>query len=186
VLTDPATRGQLADAVRSSDAACAGAFRGVVAVPGGAPFDLTRPVSTGLTVEAAPLADLRAWPAERAQDPQRIHEWTLFCQVEREVGRAGVSPVVAEVIDGRVKSEQAGAAFRARFLRLWLDAVYAAAPALGHFAGDRHERLIGRFRALDRRAVASAAARIRAYQMSQADRTAARRRDPSQPPRSMT
>jgi hypothetical protein len=45
---------------------------------------------------------------------------------------------------------------------------------------------IGRFRTLDRRAVASAAARIRAYQRSGADRTAARRCDPSQQPRSMT
>jgi hypothetical protein len=136
----------------------------------GGRFDLTRPVSTGLTVEATPLADLRAWLAEQAQDAHRIHEWILFCEVEREVGRAGVSPILAEVLDGRVKSEQAGAAFLARFLRLWLGAVYAAAPAPGHFAGDRHERLIERFRALDRRAAASAAPRIRADQRSRADR----------------
>jgi hypothetical protein len=184
VLTDPATRGQLADAVHSSDAACADAFAESWQFLG-ALFDLTRPVSTGLTVEAAPLADPRAWPAERPQDPQRIHEWTLFCEVEREIGRAGVSPILAEVLAGRVKSEQAGEAFRARFPRLWRGAVYAAAPALGHFAGDRHERLIGRFRELGRRAVAAAAARIRAYHLSRDGRTAARRRDPSQQPRSM-
>jgi very-short-patch-repair endonuclease len=169
VLTDPATRGQLTDAVRSSDAACAGAFAESWQFLG-ALFDLTRPVSTGLTVEATPLADLRAWLAERAQDAQRIHEWTLFCEVEREVGRAGVSPILAEVIAGQVKPGEACAAFRARFLRLWLGAVYAAVPALGHFTGDHHERLIERFRELDRRAVASAAARIRAIQLSRPDR----------------
>src|SRR6202035_4635969 len=66
--------------------------------------------------------------------------------------------------------EEAAEAFRARFLSLWLDAVYEGAPALRQFATDKHERLIERVRDLDRRAVASAAGRIRTLQLSRPDR----------------
>jgi very-short-patch-repair endonuclease len=169
VLTDPAAHGQLADAVRLGDAACAGGFEESWWFLTGL-FDLGRPVSTGLTVEATPLPDLRAWLAQQAEDAHRIYEWTLFCEVEREVVKAGVSPLLAEVLAGQVKPENAGEAFRARFLGLWLDATYERVPALRQFASDRHERLIERFRELDRLAVASAAARIRAFQLSRPDR----------------
>ncbi len=169
VLTSPDIRSQLMEAVRQSVAASAGGFeeswRFLASL-----FDLTQPVSTGITVETAPLADLQRWLTERIGDAHRIYEWTQFCEIEREVARAGISLVLDEVLTGKVKPEEASKAFRARFLRLWLDAVHERVPALRRFATDNHERLIELFRKLDRRSIASAANRIRAFQLSRPDR----------------
>jgi very-short-patch-repair endonuclease len=169
VLTTPDVRGRLTDAIRQSDAACAGGFEQSWQFLADL-FSLSQPVSTGLTIEATPLADLRPWLTERAGDTHRLREWTQFCEVKWEITRAGVAPVLDEVLGGRVKPEEAGEAFRARFLRLWLDEVYKRVPALRLFATESHERLIGQFRELDRRAVVSASARIRALQLSRPDR----------------
>jgi very-short-patch-repair endonuclease len=168
-LTVPQVRARLAEAVRRSETAYAGGFEeswGFL----DRTFDLSRPVSTGLIIEETPLADLRVWLTERAADAHCIYEWTQFCAIEREIAQAGATPVLEEVFGGQVKPEEAGAAFRTRFLGLWLDAVYQRVPALWRFASDSHERLIGRFRDLDRRAVASAAARIRSFQLSRPER----------------
>jgi very-short-patch-repair endonuclease len=169
VLTCQDARDQLAEAVRQSNAAEAAGFAESWGFLAGL-FDLTSPVSIGVTIESAPLADLSRWLAERAEDAHRLQEWTRFCEVEREAAREGVATVLAEVRAGKVKPEEAAPAFRARFLGLWLDAVHERAPALRRFTTDDHERLIGRFRELDCRAVASAAARIRALQLTRPDR----------------
>jgi very-short-patch-repair endonuclease len=169
VLTSPEARAQLAEAVRKNDAACADGFEVSWEFLKGF-FDLTQPVSTGITIEATPLPDLQRWLAERAGDTHRIHEWAQFCEVKREVAREGVAPILAEVLSGQVKPEEAGEAFQARFLGLWRDALFARVPALRQFSSDNHERLIERFRELDRLAVASATARIRALQLSRPDR----------------
>jgi very-short-patch-repair endonuclease len=169
ILTSPEARVQLADAVRRSDAARAGGFDESWLFLAGV-FNPTQPVSTGITIGATPLADLRPWLAERAEDAQRIYEWTQFGEIKREIARAEVSAIVVEAMGGRVKPEDASEAFRARFLGLWLDAVYEQVPILRQFVTETHERLIERFRELDRGAVASAAARIRAFQLSRPDR----------------
>lgn len=113
-------------------------------------FDLAKGVSTGIVIEAAPQGDLRLWLVERAADTDCLREWIQFCEVEREMARMGLTKVLTEVMSGRVKPEEAGPAFRARFLRLWLDAVYERVPALRQFATDAHERLTEQFRDLDR------------------------------------
>jgi hypothetical protein len=168
-LADEQVRSQLAEAVRQSDAAQADGFEESSQFLGGL-FDLAQEVSTGITIDTAPLSDLCQWFADRINDVHRLYEWIRYCEVEREVGRAGLSRVLTEVRGGQVKTEEASAAFRARFLRLWLDAVYEQVPALRQFETEGHERLVERFRELDRRAVASAAARIRVAQLSRPDR----------------
>jgi very-short-patch-repair endonuclease len=168
-LTAPQVRGQLEEAVRRCDGARASGFDESWQYLSGL-FDVNQEVSAGIIVERAPLSELRRWLAERAGDAHRIHEWTLFCDVQAEVARAGVYPILGEVLDGLVRPTEAGAAFRARFLRVWLDATYEQTPTLRQFASDNHERLIGRFRELDRRSVDSAAVRIRNAQLSRSDR----------------
>jgi very-short-patch-repair endonuclease len=169
VVTSPEVRTRMTEAVRRSDAACASGFDESWLYLASI-FNPTQPVSTGITIGTTPLADLRTWLHERANDVQRIHEWTQFCEVEREVTGAGVADILKEVLTGQVKPDEAGEAFRTRFLRLWLDAVYERVPVLRQFVTENHERLIERFRDLDRRAVKSAATRIRAWQLSRADR----------------
>jgi very-short-patch-repair endonuclease len=168
-LTVLQDRARLEGAVRQGDAACAAGFEESWAYLAGL-FEVTAEVSTGITPERAPLADLRRWLAERAADAYRIREWVQFRETERAAAREGLSPVLAEVLAGQVKPEDASAAFRVRFLSLWLDEVYGRAPALRQFGTDGHERLIERFRELDRRSVATAAARIRRLQLTRADR----------------
>ena len=169
VLTSPEVRLQLTDAVRRSDAARAGGFDESWLFLASI-FNPTQPVSTGITIGATPLADLRLWLAGRVEDAQRIYEWTQFCEVKREIARAEVSAILTEVLNGQVKPEEARPAFRARFLGLWLDAVYEQIPILRQFVTDNHERLIESFRELDRGAVASATTRIRAFQLSRSER----------------
>jgi very-short-patch-repair endonuclease len=168
-VSEPAVREQLADAVRRGEAGWSGACEESWKFLAGL-FDLGQDVSTGITVERAPLADVRNWLAERAADADRLREWALFCEAERQLGQGGVLPVLHEVLAGQVRPSDAAAAFRARFLRLWLDAVYEQAPALRDFGTDAHERLIKRFRELDRRSIALGAARVRAFQLSRPDR----------------
>jgi very-short-patch-repair endonuclease len=133
-------------------------------------FDPSQSVSTGITIGGTPLADLCSWLAARAEDAHRIHEWTQFCEIEREVAKADVTPILTEVLNRRLKPEEATDAFRARFFRLWLDALYEGVSALRQFSTENHERLIGRFRGLDRFAVASAAARVRNLLLTCPDR----------------
>jgi very-short-patch-repair endonuclease len=168
-LTEPQVREQLAQAVRQGGAARAPEFEGSWRFLTDL-FDANQDISTGITLERATLADLEGWLTERSGDAQRLREWTLFCEVEREIAQAGLSPVLVEVLDGRVKPAEASTAFRARFLCLWLDAVYEHSPAMRQFSTDTHERLIERFRELDRRSVATGAARIRRFQLTRPER----------------
>jgi very-short-patch-repair endonuclease len=168
-LTTAEVRSRMAEAVRLAEKACADGIDESWQFLAGV-FDLNQSVSTGLTIEATALADLRSWLSERAADAERLQEWTQFCDVEREVRLAGVAKILDEVLSAQVKPEEAAESFRARFLGLWLDAVHESVPALGQFTTESHERLIERFRELDRRAVASAAARVRAVQLSRSDR----------------
>jgi very-short-patch-repair endonuclease len=169
ILTSPDVRARLTEAVQQIDAVCAGGFEESCHFLAGL-FDPTQSISTGITVEATALDDLRAWLAQRVEDVDRIHEWTQFCEVEREVARENVPVILQEVLAGQLTPQDAGEAFRARFLALWLDAIFEQVPALLHFSTEKHERLIERFRDLDRSAVAAAASRIRSFQLSRPDR----------------
>jgi hypothetical protein len=168
-LTVPQVRARVEEAVRRCDAARtegldeSWAFLTKL-------FDPAQVVSTGITLHRAGLADLFAWLTDRTGDAHRIHEWTQFREIEREMRQAGVVPFLAEVPRGEVTLAEAGDAFRARFFRLWLDARYERVLALRQFGGDNHERLIERFRALDRRAVRLAPHRIRHFLLTRPDR----------------
>jgi very-short-patch-repair endonuclease len=169
VLTSASVRAQLAEAVRRNDAVIAEGFEESWQFLAEL-FDLTRPVSTGITIDGTPFADLCRWLGERAEDAHRLQEWIRFSEVQRQAEKEGISPLLAEVLDGQLKPEEAAEAFQARFFGLWLEAVHQRVGALQRFATDDHERLIDQFRDLDRRAVASATARIRAFQLARADR----------------
>jgi hypothetical protein len=127
-------------------------------------------VSTGITIGQASLGDLHAWLVARAEDAHRVQEWTQFREIQREVARAGVLPILHEILRKEVKLTDAADAFRARFLRQWLDALHEQVPALRQFSTDGQERLVERFRTLDRRSFESAPARIRSLLLTHPDR----------------
>jgi very-short-patch-repair endonuclease len=167
-MTSQQAHAQLDQAVRANDMACAGfedSWRFLTQL-----FKMDRPVSTGITLAAAPLTELRRWLVDRATDAHRLQECVRLREVQNQAAREGVTPVVEEVLRGEINPEGAPDAFRARFLGLWLGAICEAVPALRRFSSESHERLIEEFRALDRRAVESASARIRAFQLSRPER----------------
>jgi very-short-patch-repair endonuclease len=164
-ITTQQVHGQLTEAVRNNDAACAPGFDESWLFLA-QQFDL----STGITLAIAPLSELRRWLLDRAADAHRLQEWLRFRDVQEQAAREGVSAVLDEVLRGEIRPEDAADAFRARFLGLWLGAVCERVPALARFSTEGHERLIDEFRELDRRAVESASARVRASQLSRAGR----------------
>jgi very-short-patch-repair endonuclease len=87
---------------------------------------------------------------------------------------AGLGGVLDEVRAGEYPVEHAPAAFRARFFRLWLDALHRQVPLLGEFATDTHERLVADFAELDRLSIRTAGDRVRAGLLAKSDRPRAR------------
>lgn len=133
-------------------------------------FDPVQAVSTGVTIDRTPLSELQTWLAERAADAPRIYEWIRFREIQREAAHAGLRPVLQEVLDGQVPLTEAADAFRVRFLRLWLDALYEQVAALRHFSAEEQERRVEQFHLLDRSAVESAPDRIRNLLLTHPDR----------------
>ena len=113
-------------------------------------FPMDEDVSTGIVLSGSPLGVLILWLQARAQDASRITEWIQFRSVDEQLRRLGIGGFLAEVSDGTVPLHHAEPAFLARFYRLWLDAAYSGDAALAQFQVENHERLIARFRALDR------------------------------------
>src|SRR5262249_19691034 len=100
-LTDPDTRNRLTATVQRHDSVNA-AFSESWGYLGSV-FDLNQSISTGITLEAAPLPDLQHWLVERVNDVQRLHEWVQFREIECAVVRAEVPAILKEVLAGEVK-----------------------------------------------------------------------------------
>ncbi|MBA4063659.1 MAG: hypothetical protein C0501_08095 [Isosphaera sp.] len=124
-------------------------------------FDPDAPASTNLVLRDTPLSDLAAWATARAADADRLAEWARFAQVKADATAFGLAPILDEVSAGEFPPAAAADAFRARFLRLWLDAVHQESPVLAGFATESHERLIARFAQLDRLSITATPQRVR-------------------------
>jgi very-short-patch-repair endonuclease len=133
-------------------------------------FDPAEEVSTGIRLQSSPLPELHRWLTERTQDIPRMREWMQYRDLEKELGPAGLLPLVDEIAAGQVRIHEVNDAFQTRFYRLWLDNLHARIPAMRQFSTDKHERLGDRFRELDRQAIATAAGRVRHRLLSSPDR----------------
>lgn len=173
-LTQKAARDLVEPAMRQSEAARKGTFATAWEHVTRAVFDPDAEVSDGVVLNALPLSVLAQWAADRTADADRVFEWVRFVQVERAASDAGLGGVVAEVRAGEFAPEHAAGAYKARFLRLWLDALHDRVPLLGTFTTDAHERLAGQFADLDRRAVRIAAGRVRGDLLGKPNRPRAR------------
>jgi very-short-patch-repair endonuclease len=122
-------------------------------------------VSVGLTLGTAPVEALTTWLLERIGDVCRIGEWIDYRVASERLQQHGLSPLLKEVLDGAVDLEEADRAFLVRFYRCWLDGVYAEDTSLGRFSVDEHEKLIERFRELDRDHIEESFKRIRMSQL---------------------
>jgi very-short-patch-repair endonuclease len=170
VLTDRTARERVGAAIKVNEAARGGTFGAAWDHLTHGVFEPGREVSSGVVLNELPLADLGRWATERAADSDRLFEWVRFVQIECEATAVGVGGVLAEVRAGEFPVAAAADAYRARFFRLWLDALHQAVPVLGEFATDRHERLVAKFAELDRLAIRTAADRVRARLLARSDR----------------
>ena len=159
-FTDVSVREKLAVALRQSEAARRPFEKAWDRVTSDL-FDPNVEVSTNIVLNKATLADLRTWAISRAADSPRLDEWTRFANVEQEAASFGLTEVLEEVKLGDIPPAEAADAFRARFFRLWLDAVYQQSPALGAFVAENHDRLIGRFIDNDTLIIRAAPERVR-------------------------
>jgi len=169
-LTEKNARDRVAAAVKQCETARGGAFatawehitRGV--------FDPDAEGSTGVVLNRLPLVELARWASDRVADADRLFEWVRYVQAERAIIAAGVGPVLEEVRAGAFPAGDAAGAFRARFFRLWLDALHQQVPVLDGFSSDQQDRLVSRFADLDRGAVRTAGDRVRTQLLGKANR----------------
>lgn len=132
------------------------------------------PCSTTLVLRDTPLSDLGAWATARAADADRLAEWARFVRVKADATAFGLGPILDEVSAGEFPPAAAADAFRARFLRLWLDAVHRESPVLAGFTTETHERLIARFGQLDRLSIKATPKRVAGQLLADPSRPRAR------------
>lgn len=161
-LSEPAARERLRVTLDASTAEH-NAFDRAFDRVAGELFDVSVSVSSNVVLQEVPLPKLREWATNHAANVDRLAEWSRFVACDREARLFGLGTVFDEVIAREYAATEATAAFRARFFRLWLDALHQQVPALAAFATDDHERLIERFGELDRLAVRTAATRVRGH-----------------------
>ena len=159
-FTEPAVREKLGHALRQSESARRPFDKAWERVTTDL-FDPNAEVSTNITLSKAPLAELKAWAAARASDGARLAEWARFTKVEVDAAALGVGGVLEEVKAGEVPPAEAADAYRARFFRLWLDALHQQVSVLGTFSAETHDRLITRFAETDRLLIRATPHRVR-------------------------
>ncbi len=176
-LTDRATREKLTGLVRDSDAAHK-EFDKVWNRITADLFDPDTLVSTNVILKNTTFGDLKKWSDDRVDDIDRLMEWTKYLQVERETNAFGLTGILEELKAGEYGPTEADNAFRARFYRLWLDALHEKVPILGSFSTLTHERLISRFVELDRLVIRSTPARVRSELLLNPERPQSRENAP--------
>ena len=129
-------------------------------------FDPDEDVSTGIKVGKTPVPTLHDWVGQRRADASLIQEWLRLCELREQLIEANLSPILSELLNGRLAVEDAKGAFLANYYRSWLDWVHERDPALRRFSTEVHERQIDQFRELDRGAVQSSFTRIREARLS--------------------
>jgi very-short-patch-repair endonuclease len=169
-LCDGAARERLRAAVAAAERATADGFDESWAYLTGTLFPPDASVSEGVVLSQAPIEDLCRWATARLADLPRLEEWVRYVQVRAAAASLGIESVVEEVATGRVGVDRAAAAFRRRFLGLWLDALYERVPELSRFSADDHDHLVDRFVRLDRLSVQAAPARLRSQLLASATR----------------
>jgi very-short-patch-repair endonuclease len=133
-------------------------------------FPLDQPISDGIRLNQLSLKRMNQWANERLAQLPKLPEWMELRRVERRLENSGLRPILSEVLEGQITSENAPYAFQARFLRDWLDAVYRDDPVLQGFSVDDHEAILQSFQASDQHFIDGAYKRIRQMLLAHPDR----------------
>jgi len=109
------------------------------------------------------LAEFKTWLEACLNNFGALEEWLDFRRSREQCIAAGLGNFVEAVIAENLPSQKIVGAFFKRFYRLWLDAMYQRIPALADFRRRSHEGILEEFKALDKKQLAIAQARLKAY-----------------------
>jgi len=124
-------------------------------------FSQSEEISTSIVLNRLAVGELIEWLAMRVRDADRISEWVGYINASEEIRRVGLETLRDEILDGRVRVDEAVGVLRRRFYSLWLDEAYRGETALGEFDLAQHDQTVGKFREVDRFCVTNGFARVR-------------------------
>jgi len=130
-------------------------------------LQLDRPAAFGDASEPDHLDRVRARLEAFAAHLGDLRPWCHFARVRREAQEVGLGPLVRALegeasADGPLPPEDLTPAFERSFREPWLRATLDSDEELRDFQGAEHERMIRRFRELDRDALELAGRELRA------------------------
>jgi very-short-patch-repair endonuclease len=133
-------------------------------------FPLDTPVSTGITINAAPIPDLIAWLQALVADADRVFEWSRFLLACDQAQKQNLTTLRDEILSGVIPVPMALASFDRAFYLAWLQTTYTADPTLGGFDLSSHNSHLAIYKRLDKFWVHNAFTRVREKVLSQSVR----------------
>lgn len=107
----------------------------------------------------ASLKQIRSGLAKIREERARLADWTRWNEARSAAEAAGLSPLIAALVEGRV-NEPAAVAFETAYSAWWLPLAMDSSEDLRRFAHWEHEHQIQTFRALDDAAAQLAPAEV--------------------------
>ena len=92
--------------------------------------------------------------------PEALSKWMAFRECETRIEGLSLSPLTERLFDGRIPASAAGHAFALAYHEALLRQMLREAPALSHFDGSAHSRVVDRFVELDRSRIAASAIEV--------------------------
>lgn len=108
------------------------------------------PPFLGASPDLTPWETWRARLAECLDSPESLDDWSARNRARTEAAAAGLLPLLTWADSSDVPPGEWPRAFLRQFYRLWLDHVTRSRPALATFRGQDHEKVIERFREVDK------------------------------------
>ncbi len=108
------------------------------------------PPFLGASPDATPWETWRSRLSECLASPESLDDWSARNRARAEAAAAGLLPLLTWADASDTPPGDWPRAFLRQFYRLWLDHVTRARPALATFRGQDHEKVIERFREVDR------------------------------------
>lgn len=103
----------------------------------------------GHEISKAPFDILKPWLDSKV-DPKDLDDWVSFLRARDGCNALGLSGFLEAVLSTGIKANQLEKVFLKRFWKFWTAEVHRDSPPLNEFRKQRHEEIIGEFRALDR------------------------------------
>lgn len=169
IASDPTQRQRIQGIVRDVKHAAQGAFKDAWNFLRSL-FDLKTTTSSGKTIFDTPVGDLVTQLGGLSCRMALLDDWLKYSRWKRDMSDLGFGDVVSELLDGKYPPQEATDVISARFYRQLFDHLGGQDLFLAEFDLQAHEKVLERFRLLDRWEVKAAATQIRQYQLGREDR----------------